>query len=272
MKKVFVIGNAKKQLTADLMSKCAAFLDGKGIAHTEIYFSQKEISRPRWEEKADMAIVFGGDGTILNSCRVLLEAGVPVMGVNVGHLGYLAAAEPETCINNLQRVLNGDYFIEERATLVAELNGEKYLGINEAVLDRGSAPHLININVEVNGQEIYKVRADGIMVATPTGSTAYNLSAGGPIIVPGAKSLVITPICAHSLAARPIVVADNDVVTLTVAGKSEEPKLSMDGIKVDIDNISKMTVKVGEKTFKLIRTGDNKFFTTLRKKLSGQDV
>lgn len=271
MKKIIVVGNAKKQQTASLMESCAEYLDGKGILHTEVYFSKKEVSHPMWEEKADMAIVFGGDGTILNTCRNLLDAGIPVMGVNVGHLGYLAAAEPDNCLKNLQRVLNGDYFIEERVTLVAELNGEKYIGINEAVLDRGSAPHLININVEVNGQEIYKVRADGIMVATPTGSTAYNLSAGGPVIVPNAKSLVITPICAHSLAARPIVVADNDVVTLTVAGKSEEPKLSMDGVRVDVNNIDKMTVKVGEKTFKLIRTGENKFFTTLRKKLSGQD-
>ena len=102
---------------------------------------------------------------------------------------------------------------------------------------------------------------------SPTGSTAYNLSAGGPVIVPNAKSLVITPICAHSLAARPIVVADNDVVTLTVDSKSEEPKLSMDGVRVEVDSIDKMTVKVSEKTFKLIRTGENKFFTTLRKKL-----
>ena len=271
MKKVIVVGNAKKELTASLMEECEKYLESKGIKYTEVYFSKKEISCPTWEEAADMAIVFGGDGTILNACRILLESDIPVMGVNVGHLGYLAAAEPETCIKNLQRVLEGDYFIEERVTLVAETNGESYIGINEAVLDRGSAPHLININVEVNGQEIYKVRADGIMVATPTGSTAYNLSAGGPVIVPNAKSLVITPICAHSLAARPIVVADKDVVTLTVDSKSEEPKLSMDGVRVEVNNIDKMTVKVSEKTFKLIRTGDNKFFTTLRKKLSGQD-
>ncbi len=220
----------------------------------------------------DVALVFGGDGTILNASRLLMDKDIPVMGVNVGHLGYLAACETFDMEKALKAYIDGNYSVEERVTLSARVNGKVFNGVNEAVLHRGGQSHLLQIRVFVNGQEADFLRADGIMAATPTGSTAYNLSAGGPLIVPTAENLVITPICAHSLGARPLVVSKHDEVEFTVSSRADcNPVLSVDGNLVsEVPADGTVTVCVGSGRLKLIRVDKNCFFRTLRKKLSFQ--
>lgn len=271
IKKVVIFLNTQSEKCLPLARKGAAFLASKGI---ECLSASEEFSEiPRADLKnpdVDMALAFGGDGTILGASKFLIDKNIPIMGINVGHLGYLAAAEIGEMDEALNALVEGRYFIEERITLDAELNGKKYRGLNEAVLDRGGQPHLLNIRVFINGQEADGLRADGIMAATPTGSTAYNLSAGGPLIVPSAENLVITPICAHSLGARPLVVAKNDVVTFYVSTRAEsDPVLSLDGNTVgEVAQGESVTVTVGEGKLKLIRTDEHCFFKTLRKKLT----
>lgn len=266
---VLIAVNPKKQSCHEYVKRAEEFLAENGARCRTVGFSTAERLREIDVLGADMALVFGGDGTILRACRELLDYGVPVMGVNMGRLGYLAAAEPSNLIPSLQTVIEGRYFLEERVTIETVCGGKSYRGINEAVLYRGGNPHLLDIKVDVNGQEIDVIRADGIMAATPTGSTAYNLSAGGPVIVPTAENLVITPICAHSISSRPIVVAKNDAVVFTPVGGA--PYLSVDG--KDAGRVAEGTateVKIGSSKIKLIRTEKYGFFQSLRKKLSGQ--
>ena len=276
VKRILVIGNPTNDATQDLIRSTVKFLNECGCACVFMDFGASNLKKKEGYDAtvypADMALVFGGDGTILNACRKLVESDIPVCGINLGHLGYLAAAEPSDCIETLEKVIYGDYLVEKRITLVAEVDDKKYLGVNEVVLDRGGSPHLVKVTVSVNGHEVDNMRADGVMVATPTGSTAYNLSAGGPVVSPTAKTLVMTPICAHSLAARPVVVGDEDVVTLRMQEGQESACLSLDGISVGpVRAGATVTVRRGKNDVLLVRTGENKFFATLRKKLSSDD-
>ena len=276
VKRILVVGNPTSDATMDLMRESIRFLNECGCACVFMDFGASDLNKKEGFDPtaypADMALVFGGDGTILNACRKLIDSSIPILGINLGHLGYLAAAEPDDCIQTLRQVVRGDYTVEERITLEAEIDGKKYLGVNEVVLDRGASPHLLHVTASINGHEVDALRADGLMVATPTGSTAYNLSAGGPVVVPTAKTLVMTPICAHSLSARPIVVGENDVITLNTAGSAAAAHLSLDGITAsEVSSGSTVTVRTGKNVVRLVRTGENKFFRTLRKKLSGRD-
>lgn len=262
MKRIIVTSNKNKNCLP-LAKEGEAYLVSKGVEclHDED-FGLGILDNP---PKADFCLVLGGDGTILTACRKLLDTGIPVLGVNFGHLGYLATAEPEEMREALEKVLDGQFYYEERISVKAKFGDEVYSGLNEAVIFRG-APHLIDVSININGQEADSIHADGILAATPTGSTAYNLSAGGPIIVPTAENLVITPICAHSLSARPIVVGKSDVITFTSRSTAE---LSVDGQDVGkIHAGDSLEITVGEK-IKLIRLKENAFFKTLRKKLSG---
>lgn len=264
MKKILIISNPQNESCLPLAKEGAAFLAERGI-ECECILNGTLIHAAK---DADMALVLGGDGTIINAAKMLLEWEIPVMGINMGRLGYLAAAEPKEMQNALASVLEGNYTLEKRITLSATVEGKEYLGANEVVLYRGGRAHLLDIRVDINGQEVDFIRADGIMAATPTGSTAYNLSAGGPVIVPTAENLVITPICAHSLSARPVVVGRSDVISFTAPEESDAPVLSVDGNTVNGSKIVKITV--GSKKINLIRIGENGFYKTLRKKLSGQ--
>lgn len=270
MKRVLVVGNLNNERSRPLIEEGAAFLAERGVECVTVGNTVcGSLRAAETTAGVDMALVFGGDGTILNACKNLPARKIPVLGVNLGRLGYLASAEPEELTETLGRVLKGEYFLEERVTLTAGLDGEEYVGVNEAVLHRGGKPRILDIRVDINGQETDRLRADGIMAATPTGSTAYNLSAGGPVIVPTAKNLVITPICAHSLGARPIVVAEEDVITFTSLGDGEAV-LSVDGNTAGpVVRGKPVTVGIGA-GIRLVRTGENTFFKTLRRKLSGQ--
>lgn len=223
-------------------------------------------------DNIDMALVFGGDGTFLESARRLNYNKIPLIGINLGHLGYLSEVEPFEVIQSLKKLIEGKYNIERRVALeVIDQAGNKYLGFNEAVIHRGSLGHLLNITVDINNQMIELIRADGILVSTPTGSTAYNLSAGGPIVLPSAHSLVITPICAHSLAVRSIVIGSVDTVTLTVGSFRDNgvPVLTLDGRNVsEITQNSKFIVRVSDVTVPVVKTNENSFYLTLQKKLN----
>ena len=276
VKRILVIGNPTNEATVDLIRESVAFLNKCGCACVFMDFGASNLKKKEGFDAtaypADMALVFGGDGTILNACRKLIDSDIPVMGINLGHLGYLAAAETSDCIKTLEKVVYGDYVVEERVTLEAEVNGKKYLGVNEAVLDRGGSPHLLHVSASVNGHEVDVLRADGILIATPTGSTAYNLSAGGPVVVPTAKTLVMTPICAHSLSARPVVLGEKDVVEIRTAGSQEQACLSLDGISAGlIPQDAVVKIHTGSRVVRLVYCGENKFFPTLRKKLTGLD-
>ncbi len=220
------------------------------------------------KDAVDCILVFGGDGTMLKNIKRFISWQKPFAGINTGKVGYLADIDPEKTENALASILGGRYSTEERVTLKIEIGDKVVTGVNEAVLHRASA-HVLGLEIGVNGQRIEPVRADGMIVATPTGSTAYNLSAGGPILTPNSRSMVVTPVCAHSLTTRPVVIGGDDVVTLTVKSADEPAFINVDGENVaSLSTDSSVNVSVSEQTFTLIRLSEGSFFTVLRNKLS----
>ena len=170
----------------------------------------------------DLAVSLGGDGTMLHTVDLLAGSGVPVMGVNVGHLGYLTEVEPAALSQALERFLGGDYKIEDRMSLEVEVlrtgGAEVFVCLNEAVLEKTESGHTIRIAAEVNGRHFISYTADGLIVSTPTGSTAYNLSARGPILSPAQRAIVVTPVSPHGLFDRSLVLGAPEVVRLEVVG------------------------------------------------------
>lgn len=218
----------------------------------------------------DLCVVFGGDGTMIETARAFLGTQTPLFGVNLGHLGYLTAVEPKDFMSGLDAILKGNFTIEERITLKAVHAGKEYVGINDVVVHRGATPRPLLVAVDINGGRIGSLTADGILVATPTGSTAYNLSAGGPLIVPTAKNLVVTPICAHTMSAEPVVVGETDKIRVEVSGVADEAVLHVDGHSAG-KIISPVNVCVGEKNLRLVRIKSDSFYRTLRSKFAERE-
>lgn len=178
----------------------------------------------------DIAIALGGDGALLRAARHLYPHQTPLFGVNFGHLGFLAEIEAGHVGETVKKLMAGDYWLEDRIMVSARREcGEEAVGLNDAVIAAGSRARLISFEIELNGVPVTAYRADGLIVATPTGSTAYSLSAGGPILHPGLNALVLTPVCAHALHARPLVISSEDKVTARVVAPREDVVLAADG-------------------------------------------
>lgn len=226
----------------------------------------------------DLVIVLGGDGTILSSARRLHEYDVPLLGINLGHLGFLTGSEKEDCESALDQVLEGRYREEERVMLrgrIVHTNGEEqyFSGLNDAVITRGAFSRMLSISVKINGRLMDYFQADGMIVATPTGSTGYNLSAGGPIVVPYARGILITPICPRSLTMRSIVVSETDEINFevlpeTMGQKTPELMLTVDGQQgYPIVPGDQVFIGVDPTGIRLIQMENTTFFDTLRKKM-----
>lgn len=247
------------------LSEKARFFNGLNVAP----LSYEELT------KIDVALVFGGDGSILKAGRLLLPYNIPILGINMGTLGYLTDVEPINALDAVKDYLDNRYSVEKRCTLSIKYGDSVFSGINEAVIHRGNLSHILTINVNIDGQNIETLRADGIIVSSPTGSTAYNLSAGGPIVTPLADALVLTPICAHSLTARPIVLAGSNKITLSVSDfrSDEKPSLDVDGKTVrQISDGSIVSIQVANEKLLLIHTKPTNFFKALQSKLSPQQI
>lgn len=190
------------------------------------------------EEGTDCIIILGGDGTFLRAAKVMKACGIPVMGINLGNLGFLTAAEYQDADKAVARLVNDEYTIENRALLQTSFGGRtsELLALNDVVIARTGFSRLIRLRLCVNGQEVENYQGDGVIIATPTGSTGYSLSAGGPVVSPLAHTLVITPICPHMLHARPLVVSEEDVITVEVVQSSrsmdKEASVTVDGDEV----------------------------------------
>jgi NAD+ kinase len=224
---------------------------------------------------AELIIVLGGDGTLIRAAQALAPLQVPVLGVNTGHLGFLTELENSELFEHLEPILAGQYSIEERLMLsvTLERNGEQVMSttaLNDAVVSKGPRARLVKIVVTVGATEVASYPADGVIVATPTGSTAYSLSAGGPIVGPTVDVLLVTPICPHTMAARSLVVAGSEEVTLTVLESPGEVGLSADGSEpVQLYAGDRVAVKKAPFSARLIRRPTAQFYDVIRQKLAG---
>lgn len=228
------------------------------------------IWRP--EEEHDLVVVLGGDGTLLSVAR-RLRSGLPVLGVNLGTLGFLTELGREELYPGLSQVLKGDYEIEERALLDVHLERaaggvESYRCLNDAVIAKSALARIIELRLRVDGRLVATYRSDGLILSTPTGSTAYNLSAGGPIVNPLLPVTVLTPICAHTFSLRPIVVPDSSLIEVTLETPQEEVYLTLDGQEgTELRQHDTVRSTRGDASICLVRIGERTFYDGLRDKL-----
>lgn len=223
--------------------------------------------------KADLVVVLGGDGTMISTARMIGGREVLVLGVNYGSLGYLTDFRIEEMFPALESIIAGQYEIDRREMLEAELvrNGERLAAgrvLNDVVINKSALARIIEIEVRLNGLFVNSFRADGLIVSTPTGSTAYNLSAGGPIIYPSMNAVVITPICPFTLTNRPIVVPDDAEIALNLKDENEGVVLTFDGqTGYPMKAHDRVDIRKSETTFNLVQPANRNYFDVLRDKL-----
>lgn len=221
----------------------------------------------------DLMIVLGGDGTMIATARMLGDCEVPVLGVNYGGLGYLAEFRVEELYTALESILAGNYRVDTRVMLAVELlrDAEEVTRnrvLNDVVINKSALARIIEIEAYLNGQFVNSFRADGLIVSTPTGSTAYNLSAGGPVIYPSMNAVVITPICPFTLSNRPIVVPDDAEIELRLKTEEEDVSLTLDGqVGFPLQCRDRVRIKKSGATFKLVQPMNRNYFEVLRDKL-----
>lgn len=233
--------------------------------------------RPTQTERAiaaaDLVLVLGGDGTFLSAARYAAPHGKPVLGVNLGSLGFLAEYERNDWRRAVDDLLGGRAIKDQRLMLSCHLGG-KALGwaLNDIVINKSALARMITVDLKIDAKPVARLRADGLIVSTPVGSTAYNLSAGGPIVHPSTNVITITPICPHQLNVRPLVVSPDAQIELTVEGANDECYLTLDGqVGKPLKNNSRITVARAAEPLKLLRRPDWRFFETLTQKLGWGD-
>jgi len=224
-------------------------------------------------KQVDLILVLGGDGTMIATARMLGDTETSVIGVNYGGLGYLAEFRIEEMFTALESILAGDYKLQKRVMLSVELRrGDAIVTqnrvLNDVVINKSALARIIEIETYLNGQFVNLFRADGLIVATPTGSTAYNLSAGGPIIFPSMNAVVITPICPFTLSNRPIVVPDDSVIDVRLMTEKEEVALTLDGqVGFPLQVGDRVVIRKSDTSFNLVQPKNRNYFDLLRDKL-----
>ena len=239
------------------------------------YIKQDIIpNRPiNFDKDATFAITIGGDGTLLSTARFYADFNVPVLGLNFGHLGFLAQIGNNKLKQGLDEIINGNFIIQPRLMLKAQTNISKqnFSALNDIVIKGGTISRTSRLYLSINGQEVCDYLADGIIISTPTGSTAYNLSANGPIISPTMDAITITPICPHSLSIRPLVIQGDEVIEIKTDKNSDFVYITADGQdNSKMQKNEKITIKKSDKFANLIllKSKENNFYSVLRKKLN----
>lgn len=231
-------------------------------------YSKKDLAT-----HADLLLVLGGDGTMLAAARLVEDRPTPILGVNVGGLGFLTEVSREELYHALEQVFAGAYFEEERLMLRSRIMrlGEQVAQatvLNDVVLNKGAIARMVQLEISINGQLVTGLRGDGLIISTPTGSTAYSLSSGGPILNPSVHALILTPICPHTLTNRPIVIPQDVLVEVVMVSRDEGAMVTFDGqVGVALRHQDTIEVRASGHKTKLIRFRDRNYYEMLRKKL-----
>jgi len=226
---------------------------------------------------ADVLLVLGGDGTMLNAARLAGERGIPILGVNMGGLGFLTEVRLENLYPSLERVFANDYVLDERLMLRTHVHRHgstiaQGVVLNDVVISKGTVARMIELKIAIQGRFVTNLRGDGLIVSSPTGSTAYSLSAGGPIIDPAVQSLILTPICPHTLTHRPLIVPGNAEIEVTLASKDAGSMATLDGqVGVAMTQGDTVVIQTSEHRTRLIRFPESNYYDVLREKLKWGD-
>lgn len=276
---IAVFPNVDKPQSPEVLRRILSFYEDKDVrlilpVDEARFFGLESYGVPNIEKTpADLALSLGGDGTLLGVCRRYGSMGVPVCGVNIGTLGFMADIELNELELKLQKILDGDYRVEKRLLLsgfVRSDDRERFLGhaINDVVVTKGGVARMLHLGLSINDTHLMDYKADGVIVSSPTGSTAYSLSAGGPIMNPNIQALLVTPICAHTFNMCPLVVGEDDVVHISIAAVHQDIIVTFDGqesfrlLPGDEVTVMKSNVYAG-----IIKFEDKDYYEILRKKL-----
>jgi len=231
------------------------------------------VPKTKLPEQIDLMLVLGGDGTFLTAARLVVKNGIPILGINLGGLGFLTEVGADEAREVLKKIISGNIITENRMLLIAHVHRHEeriadYSVVNDVVLNKGALARIIKLEMHINGNYVCTYRADGLIISTPMGSTAYSLSAGGPIVHPLLSSIIVTPICAHSLTNRPLVVPDNSMIKIFVKETNGEVFLTLDGqMGFSIESGDVIEVKKSDIQLKVIKSGLRNYYEVLRKKL-----
>jgi len=275
-----IISRPRRSNLSEVVPPLLPWLQGHGIHvayDQETASSLAEPSEGRSREQvaaaSDLLLVLGGDGTLLAAARVAAPRGIPILPINMGSLGFLTSFMLEELYPALEDILAGRLTISERVMLHAELQrGDKILDkqtvLNEVVINKGALARMIELELSIDQDFVCRYRADGLIVASPTGSTAYSLSAGGPIVHPSVESFIITPICPHTLSDRPVVVGDTSIIEVKLSAGTESVFLTLDGQKgIPLQATDRVRISRAQQLLKLIQTPNKSYFEILRNKL-----
>jgi NAD+ kinase len=256
------------QLLKELNVNCCADDEVVNTFAPDIAKNVERIAVEDFGKFADVVISFGGDGTMLAAAQQLIDSDVPLMGVNVGKLGFLAEFSTDELQEAIIALINGEYRVVDRTVLETTVDNEKIYALNEFVIDKYHTTGMITVRASVDGHPIADYRADGLIVTTPTGSTAYSLSSGGPIIAPSAGVLCITPISPHTLTLRPLVIPDSLEITFEVLSMTDEVMVIADGkVRCKLAQGERLVVRRSDNVIKLVKHKDITYFDLLRAKL-----
>jgi NAD+ kinase len=283
-RRVGVVGHSNYEILQETLARLQAFAWREGVSlflesGLRDLAGEGEVLSPEVCGDLDLLVTLGGDGTLLRGARLVAAEGVPVLGINLGHLGFLTSAPPEEVESALERWRAGDYEMDERMALAVHAEdgdgapGRIHLALNDAVLHKGGAARVIRLSVSAWRDVVGSYSADGIILATPTGSTAYSLSAGGPIVSPTVDCIIATPICPHTLGVRPLVLPADETITVEVLSPTEELILTIDGQEHErLVPGQRVVARRAQEPVRLVRFPGQTFFQTLRRKLKWGDL
>ena len=292
---IAIFGNAMKSATLHEVRHILEFMTEKGIhvllsqeLRQELDLREYPSFPENWDgeqqpenvygEPIDFALSIGGDGTFLTSAAAIGNKNIPILGVNCGHLGFLAEVQTQDLDDILQKLVEGAYSIERRSLLnvsVLDKTGMPREGLimspnalNEIAILKQGLTNMLTIETKVNGELLHTYHSDGLVIATPTGSTAYNLSIGGPLMVPQSRGIIITPIAPHSLTVKPIVVPDDWTFDIKVSSRYDSYMVSVDGRSQSLSTDMSLHIERANYTVKVVQIGDHSFLNSLKAKLN----
>jgi NAD+ kinase len=285
MKRIGLISNNKTSRALRMAKELYDYLSAKKIEVSLLKdetmpdrFDLPSLSPKEFESTIECLISLGGDGTFLRTARYSFKRGIPLLGINVGNLGFLAEVNLDDFKKAIDKLLTGNYKIEERMLLELELYrngkiikniGQAFIALNEFTINRNLMSKIIDLEILINDFKFINFRADGLIIATPTGSTAYSLSAGGPIVEPDNQVIILTPLCAHNLFARSMVLNTENKIEIKIKTKNDNDCLSVDGIKqkINLKSGDILKVKKSELKLNLVTFNNNAFFKNFKEKL-----
>lgn len=286
MKKIAIYGREFNISVLPYVQTLFNFLNSRGIhllivndfhdfmQENSIHYTNYETfdSNSHLENDIELMLSLGGDGTMLSAVSIVGNSGIPIAGINFGRLGFLASIQKDEMIQSLEAIFRGEYKLDERNLLCIEspdsdLFGDKHFALNDITIFRYDSSAMITVRATLNGELLNNYWADGVIIATPTGSTAYSLSCGGPIMIPGSHNFVITPVSPHNLNVRPVVISADSTLELEIDSRSKQYLLTLDSRTKSFDTSVKLKITKANFKISLVRLEGEKYYETLRNKL-----